>query len=341
MKALLKTGPGPGGMACLEVDEPVPGPGELKIRVHACGICGTDMHIRRDEYPVSPPVIMGHEFSGTVAATGEGATAFKPGDRVVSMTSVHTCERCEYCFSGHRMLCPSRRSIGSGMDGAFAEYVKVPERLAFHVPPRVGLEAAAMCEPLACVVRGVIERSSVRAGDRVLVSGAGVIGQLAMQVARACGGIVVMAGVGRDAQRLGLAEKLGAWATIDVEKTSAADAAARLTDGRGFDVALECAGNASSADNCLRALKRTGFYTQIGLFGKPVPFDMDLALFKELNLAVSFATERSSWIQALRLLEHGLVDVAPLIGASVKLENWEEGFRRFEQQVDYKIFLVP
>jgi L-iditol 2-dehydrogenase len=341
VKALLKIGPGPDGMACLEVDEPRPGPGELKIRVHACGICGTDMHIRRDEYPVSPPVIMGHEFSGIVAAAGEGATDFKSGDRVVSMTSAHTCEQCEYCFSGHRMMCPSRRSIGSGMDGAFAEYIKVPARLAFHIPPRVSLDAAAMCEPLACVVRGVIERCSIRAGDMVLVSGAGVIGQLAVQVARACGGIVVMAGMGRDAQRLHLAEKLGARATINVEETAVADAAARLTGGHGFDVALECAGSAPSADNCLRALKRTGHYTQIGLFGKPVLFDMDLALLKEINLAVSFATERSSWVQALRLLEHGLVDVTPLTGASLTLENWEEGFRRFEKQVDYKIFLVP
>ncbi len=341
MKALVKTQHGEQSLAYMDVAEPVTRPDEIKVKVHACGICGTDLHIMHDEYASFPPVVMGHEYSGIVAEVGEEVSDFKPGDRVVSLTSAITCENCEYCFSGHRMMCPERRSLGSGVNGGFGEYLTVPARLAFHLPDNVSLDAAALCEPLACVVRGVIERTTVKGGDLVFVSGAGIIGQFAAQVAGACGGIVVMAGMDVDAERLKLAKDLGAHATVNVQRTKPEDLVAEYTGGRGFDVAFECAGAAPSAATCLNVLRKMGRFTQLGLYGKPVPFDCDLALYKELTLSNSFASERTSWERTLRLLEYQLINVEPLVGSRFTLDNWREAFARVEDKQDFKVLLMP
>ena len=192
MKALVKTKLGPDCMRYMEMQEPRPAEDEIKVRVYACGICGTDIHLMHDEYPSKPPIITGHEFSGVVVETGKNVTDFQVGDRVVTLTAIETCEECEYCRQGLRMLCPERKSVGSGINGGFAEFVILPARHAFHIPEGVSLRTAALCEPLACVVRGVCERTSITAGDYVLVAGAGVMAQLTAQVVMANGGNVIM-----------------------------------------------------------------------------------------------------------------------------------------------------
>jgi L-iditol 2-dehydrogenase len=341
MKGLLKIDKGPENVGVREVPEPQAAAGQLKIKVHAAGICGTDVHIVNDEYPSSYPVIMGHEYSGTVAAVGAGVTGFQPGDRVVSLTAVVTCGNCRYCHEGLLMLCEKRLSIGSGVHGAMAEYVVVPAHLAFTIPAGVSLDEAALCEPLACVVRSVTERSTVTAGDYVLVSGPGTMGLLAMQLVIASGGKVVMAGTSVDKERLKLATELGAFATIVVDKEDAKAKTAELTNGSGFDVAFECAGAAASADSCLRLLKKTGLYVQVGLFGKKIEFDMDLALMKEVRITNSYASERTSWVRALRLLEAKQVNVKPLTSAKLPLEDWRKGFAMTVNKEGYKILLQP
>lgn len=341
MKALLKKTRGAEGVAFEHIPEPVPGRNEIKIKVHAAGICGTDIHIIRDEYPSKSPVVMGHEYSGTVQEVGPDVTGFKPGDRVVSLTAVVTCGSCKYCYEGLLMLCNRRLSIGSGVNGAFAEYLTVPAHLAFKIPEGVSLDEAAICEPLACVVRGVIERGKVNAGDYVFVSGPGLIGQLTMQVAAACGAKVVMAGTSIDKERLTLASKLGAMDIVVVDKEDVVKRALDITEGCGFDAAFECAGVSASADTCLKVLKKTGYYGQVGLFGKKVEFDHDLALMKEINITNSYASERTSWEKALRLLKYRQINVAPLIGPRLPLEEWEKGFDMAMNKEGYKILLFP
>jgi len=341
MRGLHKLNPGADGVGIREVPEPTTGTGQLKIRVYAAGICGTDIHIMLDEYPSNYPIIMGHEFSGTVEEVGEGVQDFKPGDRVVSLTAVVTCGHCAYCYEGLLMLCEQRLSIGSGVNGAMAEYVVVPSHLAFKIPQGVSLDEAALCEPLACVVRSVIERATVKAGDYVLVSGPGTIGLLTMQLALASGGKVVVTGTTVDKERLKLAAELGALATINVNEDDLAAKTAELTNGAGFDVAFECAGAAPSADTCLKLLKKTGLYVQVGLYGKKIEFDLDLALKKEIAMTNSYASERTSWVRALRMLEHKQVNVAPLISAKLPLEEWRRGFEMAIKKEGYKILLQP
>ncbi len=340
MPALRKTLPESTTLAAEEVSLPEPEKDDLLVRVHAAGICGSDIHIMRNEYPSRPPVTLGHEFSGVVEAVGPSVQGFAPGDRVVSMTAVKTCGACRYCRQGLLMLCSSRRSIGSGVDGAFTRYIKVPASLSFSVPEGVTLDEAVLCEPLACVVRGVIERGRVTAGDTVLISGPGIIGQLAQQTARSCGARTVVAGIAEDRSRLDLAKELGAWETITVDREDAAARSEELTCGRGYDAVFECAGAEASAELCLKTVMKTGYFGQLGLYGKPIRFDMDLALMKEVHITNSFASEWTSWEKALELLEQKQVRAAPLIGPVFKLRDWQQAFDAMISKAGFKILLT-
>lgn len=342
MKALVKTKLGPDCMQYMDVPEPVPSDHDIKVKVYACGICGTDIHLMHDTYPSNPPIITGHEFSGVVAEAGKDVTDFKVGDRIVTLTAIETCEECEWCRQGLRMLCPQRKSVGSGIDGGFAEYVILPARHAFRLPEGVSLKTAALCEPLACVVRSVCERTTVHAGDYVLVSGAGVMAQLTAQVAHANGGVVIMTGLASDAERFAMAKRLGGVKeTVRVDEDGALEKILALTGGMGPHVAYECAGVASSADFCLRALRKTGTYAQVAIPGKPIPMDMDMALYKEIVLTNSYASERTSWLTALSLLENHLINIDPLASTTLPLEQWEEGFRQTIAKTGFKVLLMP
>ncbi|HYF83827.1 MAG TPA: alcohol dehydrogenase catalytic domain-containing protein [Clostridia bacterium] len=340
MKALVKFGPGVEGMAVRDIPEPIPAENELKVKILAGGICGTDVHIMKDEYSYNAPVVMGHEYVGIVDEVGSDVKDFKKGDYIVSLTAAKTCGHCRYCSSGMLMLCSERLSIGSGMNGAFAEYMTIPANLAFKVPKEVkNKEDLAICEPLACVVRGVIERSTVKAGDIVLVSGPGAIGLLTVQLAKIQGAYVIASGTPLDKSRLELALELGA----DRIATSPEELKGIIEelDPDGVDVAFECAGAAASAKQCVLSLRKQGIYSQVGLFGKEISINMDEFLFKELQITNNFASERTSWETALRLVKNGQVDLGSIISARVPLENWQEGFDIFMSKKGYKVVLVP
>jgi L-iditol 2-dehydrogenase len=335
MKALLKKGKGFEGVALEEIQEPTTKVNEIKVKVHAAGICGTDIHIIHDEYPYVPPVAMGHEYSGTVVEIGAEVEDFQVGDRVVSLTAVVTCGSCRL------MLCNQRKSIGSGVHGAFAEYIVVPAKSTYKIPESVSLDEAALTEPLACAVRCIMERGRVDGGEFVLISGPGTIGMLALQVAKANGGNVVVVGTSRDEERLNLALKLGAMAVVNMEEKEADKRLMELTKHGGFDVAIECAGVALSLNNCIQLLRKQGLLIQMGLFGKKIEFDSDLALMKELNYTNGFATEPTSWEIALRLLEYKHVDVSPLISNKLSINEWQNALELAEKKVGYKTLLLP
>lgn len=341
MKALVKKLEGIEGVSLEQVQTPVTKANEIKVKVHAAGICGTDLHIIHDEYPCNAPVTMGHEYSGIVEEVGSEVDNFQVGNRVVSLTAVVTCGSCSYCNQGLLMLCDKRKSIGSGVDGAFAEYLVVPAKTAYKIPKSVSLDEATLTEPLACAVRCIMERGRVDSGEFVLISGPGTIGLLALQVARANGGNVVVVGTSHDEERLNLALELGAMAVVNMEEQDAEERLMEITNQQGFDVAIECAGVSISLNNCIRLLRKQGLLIQMGLFGKKVEFDSDLALMKELNYANGFATEPTSWEIALRLLEYKHVDVSRLISNKLSIDNWKKAIHLAEQKVGYKTLLLP
>ena len=340
MKALMKVHPGPGGVQLCEVDKPIPAADEVRIRVHFVGICGTDIHIIHDEYNAKLPVIMGHEYSGVIDSVGDAVTDFHPGDCVVSLTAGYTCGTCRYCRYGLFMQCPQRKSIGSGMNGAMAEYLVIKASRLFHIPNGVRMQEAALCEPIACCVRSVIERNHLHAGDYVYVSGPGAIGQVVAQLAKLCGAHVTVAGIPSDSERLQMAKHLGADEIITLEQEDTLPLAEKITDGRLYDAAFECAGVKASSDTCFRLLRRCGQYVQVGLFGKTINIDMDYALIREIAISNSFAANPSSWEITLRLLERRALRLEPLTSAIYPLHtSWQEAIKMTESKQGFKVLL--
>jgi L-iditol 2-dehydrogenase len=345
MKAVMKTAEGPGHVELGEVPVPEPGPGEVVIEVAAAGVCGTDLHIRDGEFRTRPPVVMGHELSGRVAAVGSDVAGLREGMRVTSETYFSTCGRCRYCRDGQRNLCPERRSIGSAVNGAFAPYVKVPAENLHALPDHVSDRAGALTEPLACVVHGVLGAPggpTVAPGDVAVVAGPGAIGLLTAQVVRAAGATVVVLGTSADRDRLDLARRLGAHRTVNVDEGGALDLVRELTpEGHGADVVYECSGAGGSAAGLLELVRRRGRYVQIGLFGKPVAWDLDQLCYRELTATGSNASTPAAWRRALQLLHAGAVDTEALVSEVYGLEGWSRAFDDFEAKRGVKLLFDP
>ena len=341
MLALVKQARGEGHLGLADVPEPTAGPGQALIAVRAAGICGTDLHILHDEYATRPPVVIGHEIAGEVAAVGEGVAGIAPGDRVTTETYFHVCGACRHCRAGAPNLCPERRSIGSAENGGFAPLVVVPARNVRHLPDHVGFVAGALTEPLACVVHGALELPKVTAGDVAVVAGPGAIGLLTLQAARAAGATVVLLGTAADRHRLALGERLGAAATVEVGAQDPWPVVAGLTGGWGADIVYECSGAGPSALGLLSLVRRRGQYAQIGLFGKPVAWDLDQVCYRELTVTGSNASVPSAWDTALRLLAAGTVQTEPLVSDVLPLSEWATAFARFERKDGVKLVLEP
>jgi L-iditol 2-dehydrogenase len=341
MKGVMKVAQGEGNVEVRELAEPVATPGHVVIAVAAAGICGTDLHIYHDEFASRPPVVLGHEVAGTIAALGDGVSDLQPGEAVTTETYFSTCGHCRWCRDGRRNLCPQRRSIGSGVNGGFTSYVLVPARNVHRLPPGVSLHAGALTEPLACVVHGVLELSPLRAGDTVVIAGPGAIGLLTLQVARAAGARAIVLGTSVDANRLALAKELGAAAVVVVDQESAETVLQEQTDGVGADIVYECSGAERAAQSLLKLVRRGGHYAQVGLFGRPVAWDLDQVCYKELTVSGSNASVPSAWERALALLGSGMVRTEPLITDTMPITEWRAAFDLFGAKSGVKTLLVP
>ncbi len=342
MKALVLT-----AYRKLEIQElprPEPGPGELRVRVHACGICGSDVH----GYDGSsgrriPPLVMGHEAAGVVDAVGAEVEAFRPGDRVTFDSTIH-CGVCAFCGSGRANLCDSRRVVGVSpgdyrQDGAFAEAVVVPERIVCRVPDPVPFEHAAMVEPLSVAVHAV-RRAQVAAGDVALVVGCGMIGLLTLQVAKAAGCASVIA-VDLDEGRLAQAARLGADVTL-LAGDAVAARVLELTAGRGADVAFEAVGAAAPIATAVRTLKKGGTLVLIGNVTPRVEVDLQAIVTRELTL-VGTCASNGEYPEALELLAKGAVRLDGLISKVAPLEEGASWFERLYAREAglMKVILTP
>lgn len=341
MKAVVKTAPGVGNIDLVQVDEPAVLDGHVKIAVRAAGICGTDLHIHDGEFPSSPPVVLGHEVSGTIVAVGAGSETSRVGDRVTTETYVTTCGSCRLCRAGRVNLCPQRRSIGSAVNGGFTSYLVVPERNVHKLPESISYLGGALTEPLACVVHGALELPHLTPGDVAIVAGPGTIGLLTLQVARAAGARVGVLGTNADHHRLETASALGADYVWNVERDDARDEILALTGGDGPDIVYECSGAGAAASMLLDLVRRGGQYAQIGLFGRQVVWDLDRVCMKELHVTGSNASTPSSWDRALHLMAAGRVKTEPLVSQVLPLTEWRAAFDAFRQRSGLKIVLHP
>lgn len=343
MKALVKYAEGPGNMEIREMDIPSPGPGQVLLQVMEAGICGSDLHIYHSDIaiPVRPPVVTGHEFSGVVVGLGEGVTDYAPGDRVVSETAFSYCGNCAHCAEGFYNLCNERKTLGYWYNGVFTNYTIVPAERLHRIPDGVSFTAAAMTEPLACVVHGIYDCCRIRAGDLVLVSGPGSIGLMALQVAKAQGAKVLVSGTDVDAERLALARQLGADAVINIQQESLEERVDGWTDGAGVDVVLECSGAPQAICAAFPLMRKRGYYLQIGLPGKAFMFDFESTCYKELHVSGTLGSRKDSWRRALKLMESGQIQLEPLVSHKFSVLDWEKAFAHFESKQGCKLFLLP
>jgi L-iditol 2-dehydrogenase len=342
MKALQKTERGPGHLRMREVPEPACGPGQLKIRVLAAGICGTDLHIEKDEAYNRPPVTLGHEISGIVDEAGAGVTRARVGDKVtVSPYMSVLCGHCRYCRAGYYALCSERLAVGHSVDGGFATFAVVHDDQVYRLPDNLDVDLGALVEPLACSVQAVSELAHVEPGDLVLISGPGPVGLLTLQLVKAQGAKAVVAGLAHDAHRLAVAREMGADVVVDVEGADLLETARRLSRGDGVDFAFECAGEPSSLNQCLSAVRKMGTVIMLGLHANGAQISPNDIVSKQLTIRGSISHSWGTWDRTLAILREQRVNLAPIITHRLPLAEWQEGFRLAQERVGLKVILKP
>jgi L-iditol 2-dehydrogenase len=329
------------------VDLPMPRPGrdEVLVRVEACGICGSDVH----GYDGSsgrriPPIVMGHEAAGTVAAIGAGASGAQEGDRVTFDSTIY-CGECEYCRRGQLNLCGRRQVLGVSTpeyrrQGAFAEYVVVPHRIVHRVPSNITFPEAAMVEPLAVAVHAV-SLAQVPENASALVVGAGTIGLLVLQALRAAGCLQVYV-TDVDDSRLELAKRLGAVSTIHAKTADTVSELQRLTSGAGVDVAFEAVGNTAAVKTAIESVRKGGTVMLIGNVAPQVELPLQMVVSREIRLQGS-AASAGEYPQCIEMLARGDVDVKSVISLVAPIEEGPQWFERLHarQANLMKVVLTP
>ena len=322
----------PGRFRVAQLPDPAPGPGQIVVKVECCGVCGTDLHIMDGEFPPTPyPITPGHEFAGTVAALGRDVSIDLPvGARVAVDPSLY-CGYCRRCRSGRDNLCENWAAIGDTVAGAFAEYVAVPAVNAHRLPDGIDGQVGAMVEPLACALHG-LRRLGPVFGDTVLLTGAGTMGLLLLQ-------LLVHAGAGpvtvvdRVSERLEVARKLGA--------ARVASALADL-DGERFEIAVDATGVPAVIDGAAGLIDRGGRLLVFGV--SPAEASISLSPFRvyndELTVTGSMAILRS-FAPAADLIGRAVVDPRPLLSEPLPLGDFGEALRRVRAGQGIKWHIRP
>ena len=342
MKALVKYASGDGNVDIREVEEPRCGDNQVKLEIAFCGICGTDLHVMHDTFRNYPPVILGHEFSGTVVEIGRKVSGVSLGERVAGLgATAVTCGQCAYCESGYFIFCKQRRGMGHGVNGAFARYVVMRPDQLYRIPENFSLDEAALSEPFAAVVQAVTEISRVQPGDTALVSGPGPMGLLCLKLLLAEGVRVIVAGAPGDDERLLAAARIGAAAVVNIGEQALGDVIHEQTGGDGVDVAFECAGHPGSVRGCLESLRPMGRYTQVAICGKDIQFPIDQIFYKQLTMSGSVCYTAKTWERMMDIYADGRVRLHDLISTRLPISEWRTAFGLCEDKRAIKVLMYP
>ncbi|MCB0046529.1 MAG: zinc-dependent alcohol dehydrogenase family protein [Caldilineaceae bacterium] len=328
--------PAPETIALETVPDPAPARDEVVVQVDACGICGTDLHIYRNEYMSDFPLIPGHEFGGTVVEIGRDVTDVAVGDRVAVDPNLY-CGRCDFCRNEQANHCANWQGIGITRSGGFAEYVAAPARACYHLPAALDATQVAFIEPLACVVHA-LRRFPVHPADRTLILGAGPMGLLLVQALRHSGASL-LAVTERQPARLALAQELGATVAVPAD----ADQKERLEElsPRGFDVVIDATGLPRVIESAFDYLAPRGRYLQFGV----TPMNAEIRLrpydlfHKDWTIVGSFAL-CYTFQPAIDWLANGVIDVSRLVSHRYPLEEFETGFQAFARGDTLKVHIT-
>lgn len=315
---------------------------EVMIKVMAAGVCGTDVHIYHGEAgsaDVTPPIVLGHEFSGLITEIGKNVTTVNVGDLVTVDPNIY-CGKCIHCKMGKKQSCTSLEAIGVTTHGGFAQYCVSPETQVYKVDSDVDYDTAAMAEPLACAIHG-IDRAEIKQGQNVLIIGGGTIGLIMAQLAKLAGaGSVTISEPVANRREIGLS--LGTDYVIDPINTDLFSEYKKLTGRDGADVVIECVGNPITVKQAIKIVDKSG---TVVLFGVPgVDATVDLPLFdmfiKELKIVGSFINPDTHQ-RAVNLLASKRIKIKELCTHSYSLDSLEEAILKQMSVDSIKVMIHP
>ena len=313
-----------------DLPKPEPGPGQVLIRVKACGICGSDVHgFDGSSGRRIPPIVMGHEAAGVVAAAGADVTGISEGDRVTFDSTV-SCGDCYFCRRGAINLCDNRQVLGVSCgdyrrNGAFAEFVTVPRHIVYKLPDSLSFEKAAITEAVAVAVHAV-GLTPVRLGDTCVVVGSGMVGLLVLQALRLAGSGHVVA-VDVDDAKLAIARQLGADDCINPNQADVPAFVRELTAGRGADIAVEVVGATAPLQTALASVRKGGTLTMVGNITPKIELPLQSVVTREIKL-IGSCISAGEYPVCIDLLARGAIRVDPLISAVAPLEEGPAWFQR-------------
>jgi 2-desacetyl-2-hydroxyethyl bacteriochlorophyllide A dehydrogenase len=337
MKAIAKTRPEP-GVEIVDVPVPKPGRDEILVKIAACGICGSDLHIYlwelgAERAVASLPAVIGHEPAGEVVELGSGVSGFKVGDHV-ALDPYGACGRCPSCHSGRFNFCDSPGRLG----GAFAQYAIAPVQNAWIVPKSMDWETAAMLEPFATGLHGV-EVSSLKAGDSAVIEGPGPIGLCTALAARAMGATsIVITGLAADAERLALARTMG-FTTVCASDRDWTDQVRALLPSAGADTVFDAAG---FMDSVRHLVKRGGEVVQLGWPARDMSStELRALFFHGVRIIPSRVRMPATWPRAIAMVASGAIDLKPLITHRFGLDRGIEAFELLRNRKGVKALIFP
>lgn len=338
MRAIAKLAPGP-GLSLTDVPVPTPGVNDVLIKVKKTSICGTDVHIYNwdawAEKTIKTPMVIGHEFVGTIAAVGANVVGFQPGDLVDGEGHI-VCGLCRNCLAGRRHLCKDTKGVGVNRDGAFAEYLCIPASNAVHVDPAIPLDVLSCFDPLGNATHTALQYDLV--GEDVLITGAGPIGCMATAIAWQAGARkIVVTDVNPD--RLTLAARMGATRTVDVSKEKLPDVQREIGMKEGFDIGLEMSGNPVALNTMIDNMAHGGRIALLGIMPGAAAVDWNKVVFNMLTIRGIYGREMyETWYKMTSLIQRGL-DISPVITHRFHYTEFQTAFDLMRSGRSGKIIL--
>jgi 6-hydroxycyclohex-1-ene-1-carbonyl-CoA dehydrogenase len=322
-----------------EYPTPKPGAGEALVRVAACGVCHTDLHYLKGVPTFKkPPMILGHEISGTVAEVGSGVKEVSVGDRVL-IPAILPCGKCYYCRVGRENICLNLLMVGNMVDGGYAEYIKVPAKDLIKLPGEVPLqEAAVIADAITSPYAAVVRRAELKPGETVAVWGAtGGLGLNAVQIAAVFGGRVIA--LGRREDNLKLAKELGAWETVNLKEDKEPVRTIRRLTGGGVDVAIDCTGVPQVMEQAFESVRQGGRFIVVGYTDKPITINAGRIMFRELEIRGVMGCRPIDYYGAVELVRSGRIKL--LVSHKLPLEQINEAFKLLEEGRVTRAIVTP
>ncbi len=341
MKAAVFYGPKE-GLRIEELQKPSPGKNEILVKVAACGLCHTDLHYIDHAVPTfkKPPMVLGHEISGTIAALGSGVDHWQEGDRVI-LPAVYGCGECSNCRNGRENICSKMTMFGNNIDGGYAEFVIAPAAEAFALPSEIPLEEGAIiADAITTPYHAVINRGKVKPGDKVVVFGCGGIGLNIVQVAAAVGAEVIAVDVMDE--KLEWATRLGAKAVLNSKSHERIDKEVRkIFGGGGADIGFEAIGNPIVQKQTFSSIRTGGRFVVVGFSSEPMTLDTGRVMYREMEIVGSLGCRPVDYPRVIELARQGKILVSELVTAKFSLDDINTAFDQLRKGEGIRSVIIP